>query len=145
MWTGRGPVLSLEVPCPNHLSCKPGLRARYVNTSPEKFFEPTNFLPVQPIYTERVRTNFGRCQYIIYLLYFLSKALTRHQAFTAQTVCKNLRGSGVYKSPRKRPKACTPCCSKTCTVPRVPYKLKAAPYRFFFCSKIGRSHVNGYL
>ena len=37
MWTGRGPVPISEGPFPNHLSRKPGLRARYVNTSPDKF------------------------------------------------------------------------------------------------------------
>ena len=110
MWTGRSPVPILEVPYPNHLSCKPGLRTRYVITSPDKFLNRRIFYLCNPftrnhansftVLFTRVRTNFGRYQYFIYLLYFLSKALTRHQAFAAQTV-QNLRGSGVYTSPRK--------------------------------------------
>ena len=167
MWTGRSPVPILEVPYANHLSCKPGLRTRYVLTSPDKFLNRRIFYLCNPftrnhansftVLFTRVRTNFGRYQYFIYfILYFLSKALTRHQAFTAQTV-QNLRGSGVYTSPRKSrtvyrsqilthfwsgQKPAHLAVQKLARFRGYPVNLRRLRAVFFFRSKIGRSHVN---
>ena len=112
MWTGRSPVPILEVPYPNHLSCKPGLRTRYVITSPDKFLNRLIFYLCNPftrnhansftVLFTRVRTNFGRYQYFIYLLYFLLNLLTRHQAFNAQTVQKLARFRCLHESAKSR-------------------------------------------
>ena len=165
MWTGRSPVPILEVPCPNHLSCKPGLRTRYVITTPDKFLNRRIFYLCNPFTRNhansftvlfiRVRTNFGRYQYFIYYIFYQRRLLGTR--LLPRKLCKNLRGSGVYTSPRKSrtvyraqilthfwsgQKPAHLAVQKVARFRGYPVNLRRLRAVFFFCSKIGRSHEN---
>ena len=110
MWTGRSPVPILEVPCPNHLSCKPGLRARYVNTSPDKFLNRRIFTCATHLHgTMQILLQFCLHESVqilayistlfIYYIFYQRRLLGTR--LLPRKLCKNLRGSGVYTSPRK--------------------------------------------